>query len=257
MGPSGRRCRSSCGAAPRPCARRCRRRSRRPRASRRSAAGWWRSCPARSPGRGRSGCRRGRSSAPARSPAAPVRKRQVAAKASGPNAVSRWSMPAMTTFSAPFNAGPLASIPVGVPRRPIHTPSGWENLSFASERIVSQRTPGSTSSPDAPRGTFRATRNGPAPLNSLFGRNVGSIQTPWFGTPPSTACETSAAPPPLAMKLRIALPPRELPISTTFEAPVRASTDFTSAARCAMCSAVEVRPAAPSCRRRARAGRAG
>jgi hypothetical protein len=38
--------------------------------------------------------------------ALPVRKRQVCSNAGTLNEVSRWSMPAITTFSAPFSAGP-------------------------------------------------------------------------------------------------------------------------------------------------------
>jgi hypothetical protein len=36
----------------------------------------------------------------------PVRKRHISANALAPSAVSRWSMPAITTFCAPFSAGP-------------------------------------------------------------------------------------------------------------------------------------------------------
>jgi len=126
----------------------------------------------------------------------PAMNRYVSAKALALNEVSRWSMPAMTTFSAPFSAGPSKPTFVAVPLRPIQAPSGWANLSLLSERMVSQRTPGVTSLPSAPCGALSPRRNGPAPLNSLFGANAGSFQTPWLGTPPSTACETVPAPPP-------------------------------------------------------------
>ena len=113
-------------------------------------------------------------------------------------------MPAMTTFSAPFSAGPSKLTFVGVPRAPIQTPSGCAYLSLLSERIVSHATPGVTSLPAGPCGALSLRRNGPAPLNSLPGRKPGFDHTPWFGVPPRTACETTAAPP-LAMKLRIAI----------------------------------------------------
>ncbi len=131
-------------------------------------------------------------------------KRYVSANALAPSAVSRWSMPAMTTFSAPFSAGPSKLTFVGVPRAPIQTPSGCAYLSLLSERIVIHATPGVTSLPVALCGALSLTRNGPAPLNSLPGRKPGFDHTPWLGTPPRTACETTEAPP-LAMKLRTAI----------------------------------------------------
>jgi hypothetical protein len=128
----------------------------------------------------------------------PVMKRYAAAKAFGPYEVSRWSMPAMTTFSAPFSSGPAAVTFVGVPFAPIQTPSGCANLSLASERIVIHFGPGVISMPGPPW-LFSAVRNGPAPLNSLIGMNAGLAQTPWLGVPPRIACETFFAPPPWAM----------------------------------------------------------
>ena len=77
----------------------------------------------------------------------PAMKRYVSANALAPSAVSRWSMPAMTTFSAPFSAGPSKLTFVGVPRAPIQTPSGCAYLSLLSERIVIHATPGVTSLP--------------------------------------------------------------------------------------------------------------
>ena len=98
-------------------------------------------------------------------------------------------------MDAPFSSGPAASTFVGVPFAPIHTPSGWANLSLASERIVIHCGPGVISMP-GPSWLLSAVRKGPAPLNSLVGRRVGLDHTPWFGVPPRITCETLAAPPP-------------------------------------------------------------
>ena len=125
---------------------------------------------------------------------------------------------------------------------PIHSPSGWANLSFMSERIVIHLKPGVTSSPFGPLGLFRPARKAPAPLNSPFGRTAISAHTPWFGVPPRMAWETFTAPPPDSMDWRIELPPRELPSRTTWLAPLARSTLSTSPARWRMFSVVEVRP---------------
>ena len=67
--------------------------------------------------------------------------------------------------------------------------------------------------------------------NSLPSRNPGIAHTPWLGVPPRMAWLTVLSPPPLSMKLRMALPPRELPTNTTWRAPVAWSTLSTSAFR--------------------------
>ena len=107
-------------------------------------------------------------------------------------------MPAITTFSAPLSSGPSKPTFVGVPLAPIHRPSGCAYLSLLSERIVIHFGPGVISMPGPPW-LFSRFSKGPAPLNSLFGRNFGFDHTPWFGVPPRMACDTLAAPPPWAM----------------------------------------------------------
>ena len=92
----------------------------------------------------------------------------------------------------------IAVVGPGTVGLPIQVPIVWANLSLSAERIVIQRGPGVISRPAAPW-LLSAVRNGPAPLKSLPGRTAASAHTPWFGVPPSTTCETLAAPPPLAM----------------------------------------------------------
>jgi hypothetical protein len=93
---------------------------------------------------------------------------------------------------APRSSDASKPTPVGLPAWPTNRPSGWEYLSFLSERIAISSTPGIRSSVPP----FSALRNGAAPLNSLPTSIVSEMTMPLLDVPHSTAWLTESAPPP-------------------------------------------------------------